>query len=279
MSIADPKFGRVVGCAEVSKRASIAKDIFMHTIFRLLLALIALSATGHSHAQTLSIYCEEDRPLQFYDQDHQLTGLGVDVLQEIQKRVGNKDKIQVVPWSRGMSKLNHDPNTILMTMARTPEREALYQWIGPIASVEYALYGKADSELKIDSIENAKKIHLIGVYRDDIRDQTLTRLGFNNLDRASSNISSFKKLMIGRVDVYADSKMGVESVAIASGYQVSDVKLIFPLFKSGLYFGVSKATNPTIVSKWNRALNDMKSDKTFLKIQRKYFTEQEILQQ
>ncbi|MBI1834983.1 MAG: transporter substrate-binding domain-containing protein [Burkholderiales bacterium] len=233
----------------------------MHTIFRLLLALLALSATGHSHAQTLSIYCEEDRPLQFYDQDHQLTGLGVDVLQEIQKRVGNKDKIQVVPWSRGMSKLNHDPNTILMTMARTPEREALYQWIGPIASVEYALYGKADSELKIDNIEDAKKIHLIGVYRDDIRDQTLTRLGFNNLDRASSNISSFKKLMI------------------ASGYQVSDVKLIFPLFKSGLYFGVSKATNPTIVSKWNRALNDIKSDKTFLKIQRKYFTEQEILQQ
>lgn len=251
----------------------------MHTLFRLVLTLIALNTAGSCHAQTMAIYCEDDRPLQFYDQNRQLTGLSVDVLQEIQKRVGNKDSIQVVPWSRGMDKLNKNPNTILMTMARTPEREALYQWIGPITSVEYALYGKASSEININSIEEAKKIRLIGVYRDDIRDQTLTRLGFKNLDRASSNISSFKKLMIGRVDVYADSKISVESVAIASGYKVSDVKLIFPLFKSRLYFGVSKATDPTIVAQWNHALDEMKMDKSFLKIQRKYFTDQEISRQ
>lgn len=227
----------------------------------------------------MAIYCEEDRPLQFYDQHRQLTGLSIDIIQEIQRRVGNTDKIQVVPWSRGMDKLNNDPNTILMTMARTPEREALYQWIGPVASVEYMLYGKADSTLKISNIEDAKKIHLIGVYRDDIRDQTLTRLGFKNLDRAASNISSFKKLMIGRVDVYADSKMGVESVAIASGYKVDEVKPIFPLFKSRLYFGVSKSTDPSIVAHWNQALEEMKADKSFLKIQRKYFSESEIAHQ
>lgn len=240
---------------------------------------MSLHMIGLCQAQSMAIYCEEDRPLQFYDQDRQLTGLSIEVLHEIQLRVGNKDKVQVVPWSRGMDKLNNDPNTILLTMARTPEREALYQWIGPITSVEYMLYGKANSNIKISSLEDAKKIKLIGVYRDDIRDQTLTRLGFKNLDRASSNISSFKKLMIGRVDVYADSKMGVESVAIASGYKVRDVKPIFPLFKSRLYFGVSKSTDPHIVAQWNQALDEMKMDKSFLKIQRKYFTDQEISQQ
>lgn len=251
----------------------------MHTLFRLFLTLIALTTTGLSLAQTMAIYCEEDRPLQYYDQHGQLTGFSIDIIQEIQRRVGNTDKIQVVPWSRGMDKLNNDPNTILMTMARTPEREALYQWIGPISAIQYLFYVKADSNIKINSLEDAKKIRLIGVYRDDIRDQTLTRLGFKNLDRASSNISSFKKLMIGRVDAYADSKLGVESLAIASGYKVSDVKAIFPLFKSRLYFGVSKTTDPAIVARWDQALVEMKADKSFLKIQRKYLTEQEILQQ
>lgn len=232
------------------------------------LALCALS--WGSHAQTLAIYCEEDRPLQFYGSDGKLTGMTIEIVQEIQKRVGNHDAIQVVPWARGLDKIDNNPNTLLFSMARTPERENSYQWIGPIMANIYGLYAKADSPLQVHNIEQAKNISLIGVYRDDIRDQTLTRLGFTNLDRASSNISSFKKLMMGRIAVYTDSQLGVESLALASGFKASDVKLIFELFKSELYIAVSKATSPALVEKWNQALEEMKRDKTFARIQQKY---------
>jgi polar amino acid transport system substrate-binding protein len=223
-----------------------------------------------SHAQTLEIYCEEDRPLQFYGADGKLTGITIEIVQEIQKRTGNKDMIQVVPWARGLDKIDNNPNTLLFSMARTPERENSYQWIGPIVANIYGLYARADSNLKINTIEEAKKISLIGVYRNDIRDQTLTRLGFTNLDRASSNISSFKKLMMGRIAVYTDSQLGVESLAIASGFKASDVKLIFELFKSELYIAASKTTPPALVEKWNQALEEMKRDKSLARIQHKY---------
>lgn len=234
--------------------------------------LCALSWRSHAQimSQPLAIYCEEDRPLQFFDKEGKLTGLTIEIVQEIQKRVGNHDSIQVVPWARGLDKIDNNPNTLLFSMARTPERENAYQWIGPIMANIYGLYAKADSTLQIHSIEEAKKINLIGVYRDDIRDQTLTRLGFTNLDRASSNISSFKKLMMGRITVYTDSQLGVESLALASGFKASDVKLVFELFKSELYIAASKATSPALVEKWNQALEDMKRDKTFAKIQHKY---------
>jgi polar amino acid transport system substrate-binding protein len=224
-------------------------------------------------AQNLAIYCEDDNPLQFYDHAGNLTGLTVELVREIQKRVGNRDAIQVVPWARGLDKLNNNPNVLLFSMARTPERDTLYQWIGPITAITYSLYVKAESLIKIESLEDAKKMKLIGVYRDDIRDQTLTRLGFGNLDRASSNVSSFKKLMMGRVSAYADSKMGVENLARAAGFQVSDVKPAFELFKSQLYIAASKNTDPAIVVKWNTALEAMKSDKTFSILQRKYLPE------
>jgi polar amino acid transport system substrate-binding protein len=221
-------------------------------------------------AQTLALYCEEDRPLQFYGADGQLTGLTIEIVQEIQKRVGNNDKIQVVPWARGIDKINNNPNTLLFSMARTQDREDAYQWIGPIMANIYGLYAKSDSNLRITSIEEAKQLSLIGVYRNDIRDQTLTRLGFTNLDRASSNISSFKKLMMGRIAAYTDSKLGVESLAVASGYRATDVKLIFELFKSELYIAASKTTDKHIVDKWNQALEQMKQDKTFAKLEQKY---------
>jgi len=221
-------------------------------------------------APSLSLYCEDDKPLQFFDEHKKLTGLTVEVVQEIQRRIGNKDKIQVVPWSRGMDKLNKEPNTFLFTMARTPEREHLYQWIGPILFIEYGLYVKADSTIKIHSLAEAKTIGLIGVYRNDIRDQTLSRLGFTNLDRASSAASNFKKLMIGRIAAYADAKKGVSVTADTAGYHVNDVKLAYDLFKSPLYIAVSKDTDSAIVSLWNSRLEDMKKDKSFLNLLKKY---------
>lgn len=236
-------------------------------------SLLCLSTQTFAQNKTqpvLSLYCEDDKPLQFYDDNKKLTGLTVEVVQEIQRRIGNTDRIQVVPWSRGIDKLNTVPNSFLFTMARTPDREHLYQWIGPILSIEYGLYVRADSKIQIHKLEDAKKIGLIGVYRDDIRDQTLTKLGFTNLDRAGSVASSFKKLMIGRIAAYADAKKGVPITASLAGYKATDVKLAYDLFKTPLYIAVSKSTEPAIVAQWNSTLDEMKKDKTFLKLLKKY---------
>ncbi|MBC3875902.1 substrate-binding periplasmic protein [Undibacterium flavidum] len=235
-----------------------------------LLCLNTQTLAQNKTSPVLSLYCEDDKPLQFYDENKKLTGLTVEVVQEIQRRLGNKDRIQVVPWSRGIDKLNKEPNSFLFTMARTPDREQLYQWIGPILFIEYGLYVKADSSIQINKLEDAKKIGLIGVYRDDIRDQTLSKLGFTNLDRASSVASSFKKLMIGRIAAYADAKKGVAITANLAGYQASDVKLAYDLFKNPLYIAVSKNTDAAIVAQWNSSLEEMKKDKSFLKILKKY---------
>jgi polar amino acid transport system substrate-binding protein len=249
----------------------------MSVFYRRIVLFVFLNANlfcAFASAQSLSLYCEADRPLQFLDDQGKLTGMTVEIVKEIQRRVNNDDPIQVVPWSRGIDKINNNSNTLLFSMARTPERESLYQWIGPIMANVYGLYAKADSTLEINSIEDAKKIPLIGVYRGDIRDQNLTRLGFNNLDRASSNISSFKKLMMGRISVYTDSRLGVQSSAQTAGYSASDVKLVFELFKSELYIAASKNTDPSVIKKWNAALESMKKDKTFFKIQQKYLPEE-----
>ncbi|MBY0574487.1 MAG: transporter substrate-binding domain-containing protein [Undibacterium sp.] len=244
--------------------------------FLYLICLVFFYQTAFAQNTTssrLSLYCEEDKPMQFHDANKKLTGLAVEIVQEIQRRLGTKEIIQVVPWSRGFYKLSTEPNTFLFSMARTPEREHLYKWIGPLLSIEYGLYVKADSNIKIVNLEDAKKIGLIGVYRDDIRDQTLSRLGFTNLDRTSTNISSFRKLMIGRIAAYADAKKGVGISASNAGYQISDVKLAYDLFKSQLYIAVSKNTDAAIVTQWNDTLEEMKRDKSFYKLLKKYHEE------
>ena len=130
----------------------------------LVLMYVGLLLISHlASAHNLKIYCDEDYPVQFFNKQGQLTGMSIDIVQEIQKRLGVADPIQVVPWARGLDKLDHEPNTMLLTMARTPEREVFYQWVGPVVVVEYGLYGKSTATFEIQTLDDARKVHLIGV--------------------------------------------------------------------------------------------------------------------
>ena len=227
-------------------------------------------------AQSLTIYCEEDPPMQIKNADGSLTGMTVELVREIQKRVGNQDPIQMVPWARGLEALESQPNTILFSMGRTAERNPLFQWVGPIAESTFGLYGKADSPLQIKSLDEARKVRAIGVYRDDIRDQYLTRAGFANLDRINDNVANFKKLMMGRVDLYASSSNDIKANAEGAGYRLADVKLCFVFLRTQIFIALSRRTDPTVAAQWNGALKAMKKDNTFQAIFKKYYPDRTL---
>ena len=218
-----------------------------------------------SSAQSLAIFCEDDRPLQFKTAGEQLTGLAVEVVQEIQKRVGNTDPIKMVPWARGLQYLNEKPNVVLFSMGRTADRNELYQWVGPISEKVMGLYVKADSPIQIKSLDDAKKVERIGVYRDDLRDQYLTQAGFTNLERTNGSAQNYKMLIIGRIDMFASSEYEVAD----NGY--TDVKLAFAFLKTQAFIALSKKTDPAVATRWNSALADMKKDGSFEAIFHKYY--------
>ncbi|MDD2649840.1 MAG: ABC transporter substrate-binding protein [Candidatus Cloacimonadales bacterium] len=235
-----------------------------------ILALISIISVVTLSAQ-LTIYCEDDPPYQIINKDGSLSGLTVEVCMEIQKRVGNTDKIQVVPWARGLNEINTKPNTILFSMSRTAERNPLYKWVGPVKESVYALYVKADSKISINDIEEAKKLKGIGVYNQDIRDQYLTSQGFTNLERVTDKNVNIKKVMTGRLEAFADSEESYRANTVEAGYKESDVKQLFVFMKTQLYIAMSKETPDETVTKWNGALEEMKKDGTFKKIYAKYF--------
>jgi polar amino acid transport system substrate-binding protein len=239
-----------------------------------LLVTTCLLFASASSAQNLNIYCEENAQLR--TPDGKVTDMDIEIVAEIQKRVENTDQIQLVPWTRGLKYLNSEPNTMLFSMARTKERNDSYQWIGPISETVYGFYAKANSTVVINSLDDAKKVASIGVYRNDIRDQFLTKEGFTNLDRADNNFSNFKKLMAGRFVIMASSALGINREIKRAGYDTKEVKFLYAFLKSPIYIAVSKNTDPKIVNNWNNALESMKKDGTLKTIFKKYLFDQDI---
>jgi len=243
---------------------------------RLTTLFLSLLACAWAVAQPLTIYTEIDAPGQFFRPDGSLTGLSVEVVKELQRRTGNTDRIKVVPWARGYLELQTLPNVVLFATARTAERDPLFRWIGPTDEKRYALFVKADSPILLKTLEDAKKLGAIGVYKDDVRDLFLTGRGFKNLERTIDNIANVKKLMSGRIDAFAFATTGVSELAESAGYKVEDLKEALPILKVQLYITFSRGTPEPTVKAWDKAFKEMKKDKTFERIYHLYYPQQPL---
>ena len=221
-------------------------------------------------AQSLTIYTEVSPPAQYLDSEGKLTGCSYEIVREIQRRIGSADPIEVVPWVRGYGELQGRPNVALFSVARSEDRDPLFQWVGPIRENTYSLFGRKDSRLQVRSLDEARQIGLIGVYKEDMRDQYLTRMGFTNLDRSIDSLIPVKKLLAGRIDCIVTTRSGLVELARLAGAELGDFREIFPLLRVQLYIAFSKATPAPTVRAWSAALETMKKDGTFERIYRKY---------
>ncbi len=213
-------------------------------------------------AESLSILTEEYPPFNF-TQEGKLTGITTQVVQEITRRLGIGDNIEVVPWARGYERLSTEANVVLFSTARTPERESLFHWVGPIYSVRLGFYAKKADSLHIDSLETAKRMEAIATYRADIGEQTLEALGFTNLDSSNSPQSCVRKLISGRVNLWFFDNIGAPKVAREAGIDPNEIEEVFTYKQNSSYIAFSKQTPLATVQQWQKTLDEIKADGTF----------------
>ncbi len=223
----------------------------------------------HSAGAELTILTEDLPPFN-YMENGKLTGATTMVVQEIIRRLGIVDPIEVVPWARGYQRLSNEPNVVLFTTAHTAERERLFHWVGPLYVSQMVFYARKNDPLRIDSLEAAKQVAAVATYRDDSGEQILKSLGFTNLDSSSSPHSNIRKLASGRVDLWYFHNIGAARIAREAGIDPSEIKAVFTHQHNLTYIAISKQTSPIIVQQWQAALDDMKADGTFWWLTRKW---------
>ena len=161
-------------------------------------------------------------------------------------------------------------------MARTPEREDLFHWIGPVSIFRSAFYARSRSKVVIRSLDDARHIGRIGTYQDDVREEYLLKKGFTNLDSTNSNQSNLRKLLSGRIDLWATSNIEAASVPRQYGIDPSTIRHIFTFEKYVLYIAISKQTPLHVVHDWQNTLDMMKADGTFATISRRWLPDDSL---
>ena len=219
--------------------------------------------------EKMTILTENMPPLN-YVKDGVLVGPSVEIVREIQRRVGSRQLIEVYPWARAYKMALEDLNVILFSMTYTKDRYDKFKWIGPLAKKRDILVAKKGLGIAIKTLEDAKRVNRIGTLRDDTRELFLKSLGFNNLESVSDEQKNAKKLMLGRIDLWAYKKPGLKTVCELAGVDYNQVEEVLHLREIELMIAFSKKTPDQIVQNWRDAFNEMTTDGTIIKIKKRW---------
>ena len=224
--------------------------------------------------EELTILTENLPPLN-YVKSGVLVGPSVEIVKEIQKRVGSSVSIQVYPWSRAYKIALEEKNVILFGMTYTKVRQDKFKWVGPLATKRDILVAKKDSGITIQTLEDAQKAKQIGTLIDDTRGRLLESYGFTNLAPVSDEQLNAKKLALGRIDLWAYKIPGMRTVCDLAGVDYNQFEEVYHLREIDLMIAFSKKTSDSVVQKWRDAFNALSADGTLVGIKKKWNMELE----
>jgi len=202
-------------------------------------------------------YLCEDIPPSNYLQNGRLAGISVELLGTMWKRMGIAPQpIKVVPWARGYTTTLLEPGHVLFSMSRTPERESLFKWVGPIFTVKNVLLARADRKFRIRSLDDAKALR-IGTIKGDVVESYLLDAGFDpaRVDGVSSLAQDFAKLKLGRVDLLAHSESTLREFIRESRDDQNRYQVVLVLSSTPNYYAFHRGVPDDVVLRFQKALD------------------------
>ncbi|WP_067067224.1 substrate-binding periplasmic protein [Roseateles chitosanitabidus] len=219
---------------------------------------------------SLRLLSEEFPPVNFSEGGHP-RGLAVDIVQAIQQRLGQSLPIEFMPWARAFREAQDNQPTALFATARIPEREALFQWVGPIVQFQSTFYARADSRLRLRSLEEARRLQKVLVVRDWYTLVQLQSAGFHNLQQISDPVQGVRMLQAGRAPVFAAERITMPQTLAQAGLSPKAVKALFSFASSDGYIAFSRSTPASTVAAWQAQLAELKRDGSFAALHKRWF--------
>ncbi len=201
------------------------------------------------------VVTEDARPLHYLWQG-QLQGEAPPFIHLLLQGASLRYSQQVYPWARAYMMASSLPNVLIYSMARTPEREAQFQWVGKLLTVQYAMYAlQTRQDIHARTVDELRHYRL-GVTANDVRANWLREHGIpeatpesrTGMDVAHNGLSNMRKLMQGRVDMVPTSAVGLRSFCLTENVDCSRFRRVMVLpFSVDLYVAASLKTTPPVM--------------------------------
>jgi len=231
--------------------------------------LLLMTWCTAAQAERLTVYAEDTLPFAYISND-KVTAPVSEFVRTLVTRAGYEPDIRLSSWT-GIIRLSESGQTVIFyPVARTPERENKYLWIGSLVQHHsYNLYkNKNRSDISLRTVDDAKGLR-IGAIEGDVRERYLLSLGFKTDDKTGlihvvNNKEGMRLLQLGRIDLLPLSASTFESQCKPD---CQNFELALPLnLNTSLELTANMATSPETVRRLRQAYQELLKDGTYARM-------------
>jgi ABC-type amino acid transport/signal transduction systems, periplasmic component/domain len=210
----------------------------------LIILLVIISVPTFAANEVNPIYyisTEEYPPYNYRDPgSQQILGLATQKVETMMREAGFRYQIRLFPWMRAYNKALTGPRYCVFSTAKNPEREKKFYWIGPLATVEWALFAKKETPAaNVRTLEEAKHF-VVGGLEGDASLAELKRQGFRT-ESVVTNWLNKDKLVGQRIQLWIDDPIYVDWEK-KKGTEFFDYVKVLRLTMSPLYLACNIET-------------------------------------
>lgn len=238
-------------------------------VILLLLVIFSTRASSGEEYNALGIHF----PPLMYEQGGKPAGFYYDLLQLILQRM---EKVTInshfYPTPRMFRVLQNTPNTFALGIARIPERESLYKWIGPSIQTKMGLYKlKNRADIRIESVTDIKQ-YRIGTCRAYAFVDMLKRMGVPEaqIQVVNLDVQNVNKLHLKRIDLMATLDIVLADVVKQTARSWNEFEIVFEMGRSDMHYAFNKLTDDSFITTFGEALSEIKKTKAYSELINSY---------
>lgn len=242
----------------------------------LVLAMLAVLPAQAIAIDDIRVVTEELPPYNM-TRDGRITGMSTEVVQAVFKEVGVAARIQSLPWARAYDIALNSENVLIYSITRTAQRENLFKWVGVIAPVHWYLFSRPGSQIRLDSLDDARQ-YQIATVKEDAGEQFLLSKGFaigKNLQSSNKYEYNYEKFKLGRVDLWISIELNALHLIRQAGDNPADavvraLSLTELDGEHGLHMAFSRTTPDAVVERFRTGLETIRGNGVYDAIAKKW---------
>ncbi|WP_084616544.1 substrate-binding periplasmic protein [Pseudoalteromonas spongiae] len=248
----------------------------MNWIVKLVIITVCFSNLVQAYENvTVTIYTEHFPPYNFREGDN-IKGINHDIVARTCEVAGIKCKFKMYPWQRAMALSLSKRFAGLVSTSRLPDREAHFQWVGPLVSSPACFYKLAHrSDISIESKQQLNH-YTVGLNKGDVYEHVLQNWGMQEnvnyviYSEKFGEVDAFKK---GKLDLFIASANTLQYHIDSDRLALHEVEPVFVISDEALlgnYLALNLAMPIEIVEKLQNALIELNQSNEIQLIKKRY---------
>ncbi|WP_234260636.1 transporter substrate-binding domain-containing protein [Halomonas sp. MCCC 1A11062] len=199
---------------------------------------------------TIAFNTEEYPPYNYLDEQGKIIGSSTELLRTALNAAELEADFRLLPWARAYTEAQLRERHCVYSTTRTPERESLFTWIGPLTSSTWTAFALENTHIAADTLTDLSELR-VGSFREDAVGQYVASQGIP-IVVTSAERENVTRLQAGLIDVWVTGAQAAEYLAAEADL------LLRPLFtfnEVDLYLACHPSVPDQFVSRLQAAID------------------------